>query len=58
MSFIDKKITNKNLEDSIYNTVTAMANRLVHYNQTESNVFVSTIIKHDDLFTFVIYGTT
>lgn len=44
MSFTDMKLTSKILEDTIYNTVTAMASRLVRYNNTESNVLVSTRI--------------
>lgn len=44
MSFTDIKLSNKILEDTIYNTVTSMASRLVRYNNTESNVLVSTYI--------------
>lgn len=57
MALTDKKIASKNLEDTIYNTVTAMASRLVRYNETESNVLVSTLIKLDDLFVFIINVT-
>lgn len=43
MSLADRKLANKKLEDTIFNTVTAMARRLVRYNHTESNVRVSII---------------
>lgn len=43
MSFADQKLDNTKLEDTIFNTVTAMARRLVLYNNTESNVRVSTL---------------
>lgn len=43
MSFTDKKLASKTLEDTVYNTVTAMTNRLVRYNRSESNIIVSMI---------------
>ncbi|VVC41334.1 Hypothetical protein CINCED_3A012915 [Cinara cedri] len=40
MSYTDRKMTSKKLEDTVYNTVTAMANRLIRYDRTESNVLL------------------
>lgn len=43
MALADQKLASKKLTDTIYNTVTAMASRLVRYNHTESNALVSII---------------
>lgn len=43
MTLTDHKSISEKLIDTIYNTVTAMASRLVQFNRTESNVLVSTI---------------
>lgn len=42
--------TSKKLEDTIYNTVTAMTNRLVRYNYTEANILVSIIKREKTCF--------
>jgi len=48
MSLANQKLASKKLEDTIFNTVTAMARRLVRYNGTESNVRVS-LVRHNKL---------
>lgn len=51
MSLADQKQASKKLEDTLFNTVTSMARRLVRYNSTESNVRVS-LVRQDNLYVF------
>lgn len=56
MSLTDKRLATKTLEDTVYNTVAAMANHLVRYNNTESNVLVSTYNITSDTRNVKIYS--
>jgi len=41
LSINDEKLANKEIVDTLFNTVTAMASRLARYNHTDINVLVS-----------------
>lgn len=52
MALTDQKSISEKLIDTIHNTVTAMTSRLVQFNNTESNVLVSTI----ELYYILLYS--